>query len=326
MKTLALMLFASLAAWGQASDPSILVFGAPPGGVGGACTPGTPFAYLTSVGQLVTCVSSTWTAVSGGGGGSGTVTSVATTLPIAGGTITGAGTISCPTCGVTGTSLAQFAATTSAQLAGVISDETGTGALVFATAPTLIGLNVTGVIAATSDIHAGASSNIYWTGRSTMHSSANGIVTLTNNAATGLTRLNLGCDTASCGGFSVSGTTTASELADGSAQAPFSASVYDTETNCSSSSSPAVCAKAAGGSFTVAAGATTIVVNTSAVTANSQILVTFDSSLGTKLGVTCNATVPALFGVTARSAATSFTLTSTSPITNPACFSFLVVN
>ena len=35
-------------------------------------------------------------------------------------------------------SLAQFAATTSAQLAGVISDETGSGALVFATSPTLV--------------------------------------------------------------------------------------------------------------------------------------------------------------------------------------------
>src|SRR5688572_17319383 len=33
--------------------------------------------------------------------------------------------------------LAQFAATTSAQLAGVITDETGSGALVFATSPTL---------------------------------------------------------------------------------------------------------------------------------------------------------------------------------------------
>jgi hypothetical protein len=37
-----------------------------------------------------------------------------------------------------GTDLSQFAATTSAQLAGVISDETGTGALVFANGPTLI--------------------------------------------------------------------------------------------------------------------------------------------------------------------------------------------
>jgi hypothetical protein len=38
---------------------------------------------------------------------------------------------------LTASSLAQFAATTSAELAGVISDETGSGALVFGTSPTL---------------------------------------------------------------------------------------------------------------------------------------------------------------------------------------------
>jgi hypothetical protein len=38
--------------------------------------------------------------------------------------------------------LSQFAATTSAQLAGVISDETGSGALVFATSPTLVTPNI----------------------------------------------------------------------------------------------------------------------------------------------------------------------------------------
>lgn len=37
-----------------------------------------------------------------------------------------------------GNPLSQFAATTSAQLAGVMSDETGSGALVFATSPTLV--------------------------------------------------------------------------------------------------------------------------------------------------------------------------------------------
>lgn len=47
------------------------------------------------------------------------------------GTITGIAT--------TGATLAQFAATTSAQLAGVISDETGSGALVFAGSPALTG-------------------------------------------------------------------------------------------------------------------------------------------------------------------------------------------
>lgn len=45
--------------------------------------------------------------------------------------------------------LSQFAATTSAQLAGVISDETGSGSLVFATSPTLV-TPVLGVATATS--------------------------------------------------------------------------------------------------------------------------------------------------------------------------------
>jgi hypothetical protein len=51
--------------------------------------------------------------------------------------------------GLTSGTLAQFAATTSAQLAGVISDETGSGALVFATSPTLVTPTL-GVASATS--------------------------------------------------------------------------------------------------------------------------------------------------------------------------------
>lgn len=50
---------------------------------------------------------------------------------------------------LTSGTLAQFAATTSAQLAGVISDETGSGALVFANTPTLV-TPVIGVATATS--------------------------------------------------------------------------------------------------------------------------------------------------------------------------------
>jgi hypothetical protein len=68
----------------------------------------------------------------------GSVTSVATTSPITGGTITGTGTIACATCGVTSSPLSQFASTTSAQLAATISDGTGTGSLVFGTSPTLV--------------------------------------------------------------------------------------------------------------------------------------------------------------------------------------------
>lgn len=50
---------------------------------------------------------------------------------------------------LTSGTLAQFAATTSSQLAGVISDETGSGALVFATSPTLV-TPILGVATATS--------------------------------------------------------------------------------------------------------------------------------------------------------------------------------
>lgn len=46
---------------------------------------------------------------------------------------------------LTSSTLAQFAATTSAQLAGVVSDETGSGPLVFATAPTITLPNATGL-------------------------------------------------------------------------------------------------------------------------------------------------------------------------------------
>jgi hypothetical protein len=81
--------------------------------------------------------SGAWTTVGGGGGGSG-VTSIATTGPITGGPITTTGTLACPTCGVTGSPLSQFAATTSAQLFGVLTNPTGTGFAVFGTSPTLV--------------------------------------------------------------------------------------------------------------------------------------------------------------------------------------------
>lgn len=101
---------------------------------------------------------------------------------------------------------------------------------------------------------------------------------------------------------------------------------WGTASTCSSSASPAVCSALSAGAVVVAASATTVTVNTTAVSNDSQIILTFDSSLGTKLGVTCNATEPALFGVSARVNATSFTITSSAPLTNPACFSYFILN
>lgn len=97
--------------------------------------------------------------------------------------------------------------------------------------------------------------------------------------------------------------------------------------NCSSSAAPAVCATALAGSVVIAAAGTTVTVDTTAVTANSQIFIQEDSSLGTKLGVTCNTTIARTYAVTARTAATSFVITtSAAPVTNPACLSYFIVN
>ena len=93
--------------------------------------------------------------------------------------------------------------------------------------------------------------------------------------------------------------------------------------DCVSKTAPAVCANDLTGSVVVAAGATTVVVNDSAVASGSHIIVQEDSSLGTNLGVTCNttpATAPPT--ISARVIGTSFTITTPAPTTNPRCFSF----
>ena len=90
----------------------------------------------------------------GATGATGPQPSLGTATPLALGTAAaGTGTTASkvdhvhPTTGVglTSGTLAQFAATTSAQLAGVISDETGSGSLVFGTSPTITTPTVSGV-------------------------------------------------------------------------------------------------------------------------------------------------------------------------------------
>lgn len=83
-------------------------------------------------------------------GGTGIANNAASTLAISGNfgttfTVSGATALTLPTSGTlttTANTLAVFAATTSAQLAGVISDDTGSGALVFANTPTLVTPNI----------------------------------------------------------------------------------------------------------------------------------------------------------------------------------------
>jgi hypothetical protein len=109
----------------------------------------------------------------------------------------------------------------------------------------------------------------------------------------------------------------------------FSNETYTTKvntiSNCTSSASPAVCGSASAGVFTLPAAATTVTVNTTAVTANSIIMVFNDDSLGTRLGVTCNTGLDNVL-VSARVAGTSFTVTGSAPVTNPNCYSYIIIN
>ena len=95
---------------------------------------------------------------------------------------------------------------------------------------------------------------------------------------------------------------------------------------CVSAATAPACASAAYGIVAIAASAQTAVVQTTAVTANSPILLTYDYSLGTALGVTCNTTGQSL-EVSARTAGTSFTVKALTGVfsTNPGCLSFHII-
>jgi hypothetical protein len=77
------------------------------------------------------------------------------------------------TMALTANNLGVFAATTSSQLAGVISDETGSGALVFATAPALSAATVS----TTNNVTAGTNAQ----GQGALTSDYNVITTAANN-------------------------------------------------------------------------------------------------------------------------------------------------
>jgi hypothetical protein len=202
---------------------------------------------------------------------------------------------------------------------------------------TASGTGTVGSLVSSGNVQAGAANIFNWNGRSRMMSAADGIINVANNANTGFTRFDFGGTTSSFPSLQVNGANLQAELADGSALTGFSSSsmtanTYATGTNCASGASPAVCGSAASGSVAVPTGTTssTLQVNTSAVTANSVILLYVDDTLGTKLSVTCNSTLATLVGgsfVSARTAGTSFTITFNGTIAaNPVCMNYLIVN
>jgi len=90
----------------------------------------------------------------------------------------------------TANNLSVFASTTSAQLAGVLSDETGTNKVVFSDSPTLVTPTL-GVATATS-VTVANTGYYNFTGRAKITSEADGIITLANNAGNGFTGLAFG--------------------------------------------------------------------------------------------------------------------------------------
>lgn len=110
-------------------------------------------------------------------------------------------------------------------------------------------------------------------------------------------------------------------------QVSVSSALYKTTTNCADAAGAAACGAAPAGAFVIDAGATTVVVSTTAVTANSRIIITEAPYLATELSITCNTALLRTYAVTALTAATSFTITtSATPVTNPACLTYLVIN
>lgn len=89
---------------------------------------------------------------------------------------------------------------------------------------------------------------------------------------------------------------------------------------------PLSCQSAGRGNVSIAAAASSTVVNDASVGANSSIVVSFDASLGTLLGVTCNTTAQQPY-VTARVPGVSFTISTAATFTtNPGCITFEIVN
>lgn len=146
-----------------------------------------------------------------------------------------------------------------------------------------------------------------------------------SNGASGITH-NMFTDSSANGGFNLNNSGgTAKVQISGAGQGSVNSGTYLTGTNCSSTAG--TCGSAAAGSVGITNPATTVTVSTTAVTANSQIFVFEDSTLGTKLTATCNTTLGRTYMVTTRTAGTSFIITaSATPAANTACLSYLIIN
>jgi hypothetical protein len=99
-----------------------------------------------------------------------------------------------------------------------------------------------------------------------------------------------------------------------------------TASECFSSASPAVCGSSIDGFVAIPAGASSVVVDTTAVTANSNIQLTFDTTKGSQLKVTCN-TTPQQPYVSGNVPGANFTISVPANFTtNPGCIGYHIKN
>ena len=100
---------------------------------------------------------------------------------------------------------------------------------------------------------------------------------------------------------------------------------YATASNCNSNTTPARCGSAAAGSVAIPAGASSVEVNTTAVTPDSEILLTFDSSLSKRLNIKCAAALDESY-VSSRTAGTGFRITVSVRRKDSNCYSYQIIN
>ncbi|MFZ2715891.1 MAG: glycine-rich domain-containing protein, partial [Minisyncoccia bacterium] len=201
--------------------------------------------------------------------------------------------------------------------------------------PTIIGLGVTNRLAKFSTTNTIASSlfsddglNITLTSGNLFISGGSLFTQFINILADGL-----GLDTSTAGLLSI-GSTTATSINIGRSGVTTTIlgktklSNIGTISNCNSVASPAVCGSAPSGSVTMSKGGSTLIVNTTSVTPDSQIFIIEDSSLGVRLGITCNTATNRTYTISARVPSTSFTIKSSNNVNgaNNACLSYFIVN
>ena len=140
---------------------------------------------------------------------------------------------------------------------------------------------------------------------------------------------------AGCSSFSDTGIVATGSLPAGNTTGSVSGYKFETLTQCAANgtaASPSVvsCSAAAAGSFSCATNASgaTCTVNTTAVTAASQIFVTLTSAKGSLLSVTCNTSVTLLpaIPIASQTAGTGFTVNLPTYTSNPVCYDYFISN